>query len=79
MIYLIQCMRCDLQYVGELGQPLHLDITHQEIAKSHVVAHFNSMGHSVVDMLVMVINKTKNDTILRKNSVGRSIRMLDTS
>ena len=49
VIYLIQCRRCGLQYVGETGQPLHsrmnshrFDIAHGHIDESPVAAHFTS-------------------------------------
>ena len=87
IIYLIQCRRCGLQYVGETGQPLHyrmnghrFDISHGRIDESPVAAHFNSEGHSETDLSVMVIDVCwKKDTILRKIRESRWIRTLDTS
>ena len=64
IIYLIECRRCGLQYVGESGQPLHkrmnghrFDITHGRIEESPVAAHFRSAGHSEADLLVCAIDR----------------------
>ena len=74
VIYLIQCKRCGLQYVGETGQPLHnrmnshrFNIAHGRTNESPVAAHFTSEGHTEIDMSVMVIDRCwKEDAILRK-------------
>ena len=62
VIYLITCRKCGLQYVGEMGQPLHLrvnghrfDITHRRTDESPVSNHFNSRLHALADMSIMVI------------------------
>ena len=82
VIYLIQCSRCGLQYVGETGQPLHtqmnshrFNIAHGRIDESPVVAHFTSEGHTEADLSVMIINRCwKKDAILRKIRKSRWIR-----
>ena len=75
IIYLIECKKCSLQYVGESGQPLHkrmdnhrYDVTHGRIEESPVAAHFRSDGHSESDLSVCVIDRLwTEDTIRRKN------------
>ena len=64
IVYLIECRRYGLQYVGEPGQPLHkrmnshsYDITHGRIEESPVAAHFTSDGHSESDLSVCVIDR----------------------
>ena len=76
IIYLIQCRRCGLQYMGETGQPLHSRInrhrfntciSHGRIDESPVAAHFTSEGHTETDLSLMMIDRCwKDDTILRK-------------
>ena len=74
-MYLIECRRCGLQYVGESGQPLHkringhrFDITHGGIEESPVSAHFRNVGHSKADLSVCVIDRLWTEhAILRKN------------
>ena len=86
IVYLIECRRCGLQYVGESGQPLHkrmnshrYDITHGRIEESPVAAHFRSDGHSESDLSVCVIDRLwTEDTIRRKNRESRWIRTLGT-
>ena len=87
VIYLIHCRRCGLQYAGETGQPLHyqinrhrFNIAHSRIDESPVAAHFTSEGHTMANLLVMIINKYwKEDAILRKIGKSRWIRTLKTS
>ena len=86
VIYLIQCRRYGCQYVGETGQALHsrmtghrADIMQSNIYKP-VAIHFNSSGHTVKDMAVMVIDRPyRNDPVLRKVRESRWIRTLETS
>ena len=86
IVYLIECRRCGLQYVGESGQPLHkrinshrFDVTHGRIEESTVAAHFRSDGHSESDLLVCVIDRLwTEDTIRWKNEESRWIRTLGT-
>ena len=85
IIYLIQCRRCGLQYVGETGQPLHnqmnghcFNIAHGCINESPVAAHFTSEHHTEIDMSVMIIDRCwREDAILRKIRESRWIRTLD--
>ena len=87
VIYLIECRRCGLQYVGETGQPLHcrmngyrFDIVHGRVEESPVAAHFYSSGHTEADVTIMAIDKLcRNDVILRKIRESRWIRTLGSS
>ena len=73
LVYLIRCRRCGLQYVGEMGNPLHTrmnghrsDIRTGKIDKP-VAAHFTQPDHSLEDLQVMGIQKIyREDTTLRK-------------
>ena len=67
VIYLRECRRCGLQYVGEMGQPLYrrrnghcFDIVHGRIEESPVTAHFNSISHTEADVTIKV-----NDNLRR--------------
>ena len=73
LVYLIRCRRCGLQYVGEMGNPLHTrmsghrsDIRTGKIDKP-VAAHFTQPDHSLEDLQVMGIQKIyQENTTLRK-------------
>ena len=86
VIYVIQCRRCGMQYVGETGQALHdrinshrSDIRPARKTEKSVAAHFCSSGHSATDLSVLVVWRTPpGDTILRKNRDARWIRLLKT-
>ena len=87
VIYLIQCKKCGLQYVGETGQALHCrmnnhraDITHRRTHEKPVTQHFTTSGHSVEDMGVLVIETLwREDPVLRKIRESKWIRALETS
>ena len=64
VIYLITCRRCDQQYVGKTGQPLHrqinshrFDIANGRTDESPVAEHFIGDSYSTADMIVMVIDQ----------------------
>ena len=85
VVYLLQCRRCGLQYVGETEQALNerlnshrLDINRKSKDKP-VATHFNLPGHCTADLQVMVINQLQgNDTVLRKIREARWITTLRT-
>ena len=87
VIYLITCRRCGLQYVGEMGQPLHMringhryDISHWRTQESPVAEHFNSGAHRESDMAVRAIEFARSrDACLRKIRKSRWIRTLGIS
>ena len=84
LVYLIQCRKCGLQYVGETANPLHIrmndhrsDIHTQETDKP-VAAHFNLPDHTLDDLQVMGIKKIhNNDTEWRKHRESYWIFTLD--
>ena len=86
VVYLIQCKRCGLQYVGETEQALNerlnshrSDIKRKNIDKP-VAAHFNKPGHSSTDLAVMVIDQLwGNYSVLRKIREERWITILQTA
>ena len=86
VVYLIQCKRCGLQYVGETEQALNerlnshrSDIKRKNIDKP-VAAHFNKPGHSSTDLAVMVIDQLwGNDSVIRKIREERWITILQTA
>ena len=50
-----------LQYVGKMGQPLHMKVNgHWYDIKSPVVEHFNSRKHKESNMAVMAIEFPQN-------------------
>ena len=73
LVYLIQCKKCGLQYIGETENPLHVrisghrsDINTRKTEKP-VAAYFNQPDHCLQDLQVMGIEKIHtNDTTRRK-------------
>ena len=76
-----------MQYVSETGQPLHrridnhrFDILHRRTEEFPVAKHFNSHGHSQVEMAVVAIAHIQScDPYLRKIRESRWLRALGTS
>ena len=73
VVYLIQCRRCGLQYVGETEQALnerlnsHGSDINRKSKDKPVAVHFNLPGHCTADLQVMVIDQLRgDDTVLRK-------------
>ena len=62
VVYLISCVKCGLQYVGQTRQPLHLRINghRHSIVKdklnTFLCKHFNNDGHSFDDFRVKIID-----------------------
>ena len=73
-IYLIQCGRCGLQYVGETGNEIRQRMNNQRSTiknfRRHtdkpVAAHFSSEGHSVIDLRIVVIEQLGNRSKFRR-------------
>ena len=70
VVYLIQCSKCQKQYVGLSKNALHIrlnghrhDIKNMKIQKNPVAKHFNKRGHSMADLTIMVIEKLRNNDI----------------
>ena len=66
IIYLIECSKCKLQYIGETDRLLQdrfnepKGYVRTRKFNQTTGAHFNLPGHSVSDMLVMAIENIKN-------------------
>ena len=63
VVYVIECIKCKKQYVGETENALHIrmnghrsDIKHRRLEKP-VATHFNSEGHSLEDLSIVVIEQ----------------------
>ena len=72
MVYLIECKRCAIQYVGEMENTLRVclmghrsDIKHQRTERP-VARHFSLPDHSNEDLIIMVI-----ETIQREDAQYR--------
>ena len=69
LVYLLNCKKCnDVQYVGETGQRIKDRVTgHRcDINKKNptlVSKHFNSDGHSVMDLECIPIEKIRSNNI----------------
>jgi len=72
IVYLITCLKCRIQYVGETYRKLKDRITdHRSRIKTHkptpIAIHFNSNNHNVLDMKVIPIEQfDTNNHRLRK-------------
>ena len=66
LIYLIQCKRCTLQYIGETGTKLRQRVNnHRSCIKLNVCnpvsIHFNSPNHSMEDFSIIPLESMTND------------------
>ena len=83
VVYLIECRRCAIQYVGETENALRvrltgywLEIEHRRIEKP-VAEHFSLPDDSMDDLQVMVIDKIyREDNEYRKRKESRWIEMI---
>ena len=63
ILYIIECNRCRLQFIGETGHALkerfskHKGYVINKKLNQATGAHFNLPGHSVDNMMVMAIQK----------------------
>ncbi len=83
IIYLIQCSRCHVQYVGQTSNSLHQRLTsHTSDVKKNkptsIAAHFNQPHHSIRDLQCLVICPTYRDANLRLRHEEAWIRILET-
>lgn len=65
LIYLVTCRKCMVQYVGETGNSLHDRFTKhfyciRQNNRTPIGLHFNSPGHSFLDLQVTAIEEIKN-------------------
>ena len=73
VVYLIECSRCSIQYVGETENALRIrltghrsDIHHRRLDRP-VAKHFNLLDHSLDDLTIMIIEKIHRvDALFRK-------------
>ena len=67
VIYLINCKKCGMQYVGETGRELFKrgreHIYNIENNKEAVGEHFNSKGHALHHFSIQIIEKVIPDTV----------------
>ena len=71
VVYLIECSKCGIQYVGRTKNPLQKRFTsHRSDIKNKkqtsVAEHFNLPGHSIEDLTIMIIDQEDNVKKLRK-------------
>ena len=72
IIFLIECRKCKMQYVGETKNALHKYLTclRSDInsgTQRPASAHFNFPGHSMEDLTIMIIEKiASNDGQTRR-------------
>ena len=73
VIYMIGCLKCDKQYIGETNKTLnqrfqqHKGYVNNKKLDKATGAHFNLPGHSVSDMRISVVEKIYNqDNFFRK-------------
>ncbi|KAI8477599.1 corticospinal neuron axon guidance through spinal cord [Branchiostoma belcheri] len=79
IIYMIQCKKCGMQYVGETGQTLANRLNgHRSSIKTDkdtpVSAHFNQPNHTVADMEVIGLEKLaygRTEDITRQRRLQR--------
>ena len=66
LLYLIECRKCGLQYVGETDRSVqerfseHKGYVNNNKLNQATGAHFNLPGHSISDMSIMAIQKVYN-------------------
>ena len=73
VVYLIECAKCSIQYVGETENALRVrltghrsDISHRRLDRP-VAHHFNQPHHSLKDLTIMIIEKIyREDANFRK-------------
>ena len=75
IVYIISCNKCNMQYVGETENTLHIrmnghrsDITTKKLDKP-VAAHFNQPDHSLEDLRVMGIEKIDHNNSKKRRKL----------
>ena len=81
VVYLIECQKCKLQYIGETERPFkerigeHKIYIRTEKYNQPIGEHFNRPGHHLSDMKVTILEKMKNnDQQYRKERESYLIR-----
>ena len=85
IIYLITCMKCLMQYVGETKRRLKDRLAeHQGYVRNKDLTkatgqHFNTRGHSIYDMHITILEHVKNaDEVFRKIREKMYINLFNT-
>ena len=83
VVYLINYLKCGMQYVGETGRQLYKrgreHLYNIDINKEAIGEHFNSKGHAKHHFTIQVIEKVVPDTVnFRLERESMWIRKLDT-
>lgn len=72
VVYLIQCKKCGIQYVGETEKALHIRLNgHRSDVKTRklekpVAAHFNLPDHDISDLQIMGIERINTEYTRRR-------------
>ena len=75
--YLIECQKCGKQYVEETENPLHLRLNsheshdYQKHPDKPVGIHFNTLGYTFGDIMIMVVEQMCMASAACRN-VGRA-------
>ena len=72
-VYLITCIKCNIQYVGESGQSLRDRMNNHKSTiiankKTAIAIHFNSPLHTFNDLSVIIIETLKTNSIFDRRS-----------
>ena len=83
IIYLITCLHCKEQYIGETKHKLSVRFgQHQGYVRRREQAtgkHFSGRGHDILDMRITILEKLhKNDENYRKERESMWIRKFNT-
>ena len=85
IIYLITCMKCLMQYVGETKRRLKDRLAeHQGYVRNQDLTkatgqHFNTRGHSIYDMHITILEHVRNaDEVFRKIREKMYINLFNT-
>ena len=85
VIYLITCLKCSVQYVGETDRRLkdrfceHKSYVTSKKLDQATGHHFNTKGHSVSDMRITILEQVQNkDPFYRKEREHMYINLFDT-
>ena len=81
MVYVIECLKCNKQYVGETENALHIPMNgHQSDIKCRclekpVASHFNSEGHPQEEFSILLLNRStgRRRTFVKQEATGFSL------
>ena len=79
IIYLIECQKCNKQYVhvGEMENPLHLRMNghrsnyYQKLSDKPVAEHCDTISHTLGDLTIMVIEQIHTANSARRKQQER--------